>query len=733
MNTQAALTSVDLGRDDDVAALDAELHALIDRFTTATGERRQTRAGCTAFLSALMACPGSTWQARWNHFEHTIWPCWLAADGRSPLAHWMAGPRALVLARRVTPTWTWLASVPFQRWIARLPTDHEWRQAHDQLRSEVASISWKSRASQDKAVSVGLRLLIARGYTALQEITDNDLAQIPSGTRGQDGLDVALCRLGIVDRTPQRGTSRRSRRPRRTVAELVAMADVPAPFTALTLLYLETYATRVSQVYVTLRHKLIALGHFWRFLAERYPEISTSADVVPAHGRAYIPYAIARARERQRGEHTGADVRPTAHVWLLEVRTFFADICTWATEPDSPFAPHAPRVVPLMRRDLLGIGFEKARARTHARITATVLDLEREMPTIRACALQHWRSAGAALQDQPGDRRATAAEAATFWDWALVELLVQSGLRLEEASELTTLDILKRQLADGRVYYLLHIKPSKFDRARVIPIGDGLGRVIAEIIRHVKRFYGSEAVPACDHWDHHERQPRPRAPYLLQGAKHPSALGIQTIRGRLRALSVAAGARRADGRPLILLPHDCRRVFASEHLNNNVPVHVIQALLGHATLDTVMVYAKLYPSTMIEEYRKAVRGLYNAFHGDDSFRNPTAEEWSAFTVSCSLRDMGTHLCALPTGEYCPKGLVCLGCTHAQPKQSAAPIFRRMLASHERALGTAHARGEPAGQIAARQLEVSRIGHALRRAEDLPSDVAAAIEAEAGPG
>jgi len=254
--------------------------------------------------------------------------------------------------------------------------------------------------------------------------------------------------------------------------------------------------------------------------------------------------------------------------------------------------------------------------------------------------------------------------------------------------------------------------------------------VIGEIIRHVTRFYRATAVPSCDHWDHHERQPRPRAPYLLQGAKHPSPLGIQTIRGRLRAVSTAAGARRADGRPLVLLPHDCRRVFASDHLNNNVPVHVIQALLGHASLDTVMVYAKLYPTQMIEEYRKAVRGLYNAFHGDDSLRNPTADEWPAFTVSCKLRDMGTHLCALPTGEYCPKGLVCLGCTHAQPKQSAAPIFRRMLVSHERALGTAREHGEPAGQIAARQLEVSRISHALQRAEELPSDVAAAIEGEA---
>jgi hypothetical protein len=41
-----------------------------------------------------------------------------------------------------------------------------------------------------------------------------------------------------------------------------------------------------------------------------------------------------------------------------------------------------------MRRDLVGIGFEQARARTQARLTATVLDLEREMPKIRACALQ---------------------------------------------------------------------------------------------------------------------------------------------------------------------------------------------------------------------------------------------------------------------------------------------------------------------------------------------------------
>jgi hypothetical protein len=53
---------------------------------------------------------------------------------------------------------------------------------------------------------------------------------------------------------------------------------------------------------------------------------------------------------------------------------------------------------------------------------------------------------------------------------------------------------------------------------------------------------------------------------------------------------------------------------------------VIQALLGHASPDTVMIYATLYPGQLIEEYRKTVRSLYNAYYGDDGLKNPTAEE-----------------------------------------------------------------------------------------------------------
>lgn len=180
----------------------------------------------------------------------------------------------------------------------------------------------------------------------------------------------------------------------------------------------------------------------------------------------------------------------------------------------------------------------------------------------------------------------------------------------------------------------------------------------------------------------------------------------------------------------MLHPHDCRRIFASEHLNHDKPPHVIQALLGHAAVDTVMTYAKLYPATLVEAYRKAVRGTYESLHGTAALRNPIAEEWAEFAAGCNLRDMGTHLCSLPTGDHCSRGLVCLGCTHAQPKKSAAPIFRRMLISHRRSLADGEQAGEPAGQLAARRLEIQRIEGALGRAEQLPADVAELIEGAA---
>ncbi len=138
----------------------------------------------------------------------------------------------------------------------------------------------------------------------------------------------------------------------------------------MTVLYLETYIARVSDSYTTRRGKTIAIAHFWRFLAERHPEVTSPAQVRPLHLREYIPHIMAHALTVKRGNKHREKVSITAHSWLTDLRTFFSDLCAWALEPDSPFRA---LLRPLFRSPdtrLLGLGFEKARERTRARITA---------------------------------------------------------------------------------------------------------------------------------------------------------------------------------------------------------------------------------------------------------------------------------------------------------------------------------------------------------------------------
>lgn len=691
-------------------------------------QRRMTRVtGLTA--EVLDDLPGPTLADRWAVFEERVWPAWWAGDGRPPFPNtWTWGVWALVGGRFVRPSFAAISPVRIVQWVGRLPVDDPLVAARDELASRLGTLEHLGETAKRNALVAGLRLLLVTGRDDLTALTPEDVAQLPV-VKGADGLDRVLSDLGVTGRGPLRSGARHLRTPRLSPRGLAQGVEVPEQFSEVLALYLEEYASRVSGVYSTLRGKAAALGHFFTYLDEVH-HLAHPADVRPIHARGFMAHAAEMATTRARrvgGADTGA-VRMTGRQWVVAVRTFYSDVCTWASEPGSPFAGLVPPAVPLDRRDLRESGALSAKRQVAERMTATVLDLEREMPHLRAFALRAWHEASSAAADRPDDARAAKLARRSFWDWAVLELLVTSGLRVEEMCELTTLDILRRQLADGRTYYLLHVKPSKFGAARVIPIGDVLGRVLAEIVRSVKSFYGTDAVPFVDRRDHHEKVPLPAAPYLLQGFGHPSAFGVNTVRWRLTKLSKAAGITAADGSALVVRPHDCRRVFASEQLNNNTPVHVIAALLGHSTLDTVMIYAKLYPASLVEGYRRALRGVYADVYGTVALRTPTDAEWTAFSASCSLRDMGTHVCALPAGEHCTRGLVCLGCGHAQPKRSALPTFRRMLASHERALVRARNDGELAGQVAARELEVERIRSAMRRAAELTEGVAEALEA-----
>ncbi len=677
---------------------------------------------------------GATLADKWSGFEQF----WIAqVKGRNATRRNLMTPviQPAILLRLVAPSVPLLLGYKPVNWIrALLPVDAPLRGTIEDLSRTIDGLQNHIYSDQAKAsaLRLGVTMLLTKDLWDIRDIREPDLINVKRqacGSAGADALDAALCAAGVFARTPLRGIARSKRpEPGAAIEDYVGLFRVPERFREVTLLYVQHYRIHVSSRYATLRAKIQQLARFWLFIDEAYPALLSSADIRPEHTKAFIPYREAQARAAARRCITNdGDRRTTANHDLATIRSFFTDIACWSLEDGTPFRDHVPPAPPLSFRDTQSPEVTRAYRMRAAAITRRVIDLEREMPGIRAVASDVWRQACMALDATPEVRAAARAESVAFWDWALLELLVQSGLRIEEACNLTAFDILRRRDRNGRTYFLLHVAPSKFDRARLIPIGDALGRVLSEIIRHVKRFYGIDHVPPVDNFDFYERKPLPRAPYLLQGRTRPHVIGRTTIREMLAGISHRAGARAHDGQPLLVHPHDCRRVFASEHLNNGTPPHVLQALLGHERLDTVMIYAKLYPGTLVDAYRRHVRGLYRSVHGDDALRAPTPDEWDALAKSCDLRDMGTHLCALPAGEHCLKGLICLGCGHAQPKKSAMPTFERMRVSHARQLERAETRGEPLGQLAARRQELYRIEGALRRTQDISADVASAME------
>jgi hypothetical protein len=206
----------------------------------------------------------------------------------------------------IVPSLDMLANARVNQWIARLPEDHPLAQQHRKLLGATATITWTSSFKRHLAVCSGLRLLLARGYDSLHHIKDDDLKLLSARcSKGTDALDAALCSVGVFSRTPKRGSARHGRRQRMTAPELVENAGVPDRFRQIMILYLEAYEARVSDVYRTLRHKVIALAHFWRFIRDKHPDVERCSQILPRHVREYIPHVIARARAVQRGPRSG--------------------------------------------------------------------------------------------------------------------------------------------------------------------------------------------------------------------------------------------------------------------------------------------------------------------------------------------------------------------------------------------------------------------------------------------
>lgn len=101
---------------------------------------------------------------------------------------------------------------------------------------------------------------------------------------------------------------------------------------------------------------------------------------------------------------------------------------------------------------------------------------------------------------------------------------------------------------------------------------------------------------------HNYLEKRPELPdeervFVLRG-RSPTP---RTIQRRLKKYGGKAGVD--------VSPHKLRHTMATRSLNQGMPIHSLQKLLGHEHLNTTQVYAQIYDQTLYRQFREATARL----------------------------------------------------------------------------------------------------------------------------
>ncbi|GAA3320613.1 tyrosine-type recombinase/integrase [Arthrobacter ramosus] len=106
------------------------------------------------------------------------------------------------------------------------------------------------------------------------------------------------------------------------------------------------------------------------------------------------------------------------------------------------------------------------------------------------------------------------------------------------------------------------------------------------MIRRHKESLGT--IPLIRRWDPQEREHSEPLPFLFQHSRGPlrGVFSTSRIAKLLRTACTAAAEDRPEFEGLAFTPHDFRRIFATDLVNNGPPIHIGAALLGHANVQT---------------------------------------------------------------------------------------------------------------------------------------------------
>ena len=130
-------------------------------------------------------------------------------------------------------------------------------------------------------------------------------------------------------------------------------------------------------------------------------------------------------------------------------------------------------------------------------------------------------------------------------------------------------------------------------------------------------------------------------------------------------------------------------------INQGVPQHVVQRLLGHASPQMTATYARLHDSTVREAFQAfcATRVDINGRHLPFEAEAITSDaEWIKHHLSRIAASLPNGICGRPPQQDCPHPNACLTCPDFQTTVEFLPTHHRQAAQTRELIDAATADG-----------------------------------------
>ena len=657
---------------------------------------RQSQRTVARLLDWLEEQPGHTWQERWDNWIGAGEQDWRPNPGSSGQGvKWETAYaiNAIIIVGAVAPSYEWMLSK------RRMRLYKDWAIYHDPEAFQRVADAVDTRGGYrdtTRVISL-LAMMSIRLRKPISALTAQDFRDLRAvhhargvNYHGLPGAWVACKMAGLLADEPD-SYAELIHVEKMTPEQLVDRHGVDDPEIRKVFI---AYLTEVSVScdYSTLYGlEQLLVKNFWGDIQQHHPGIATLKLTAEQ---------AADWRTRVRTMPNGKPRKDWAQV-MDRVRTFYNDIAAWALDDPARWAMWvAPNPIPRgvmkgarMKNTRRQQSEYKRRTRSLApwvpQLVRSVTDEKNRMQALLAAAgavdpghafevdgqqwlrRDHQRNVHGEKKyallttlvvDPTGDELdLTHLEHKAFWTWAALEVLRNTGLRIEEMLELTHLSVRPLRKQDGEIVPLLQVAPSKTDEERILPMSPALAKVISEIISRHQAEHGS--VPLLRRMDRSQREFSQPMPYLFQhhfrtGAGYAFSDG--TIRKYLAAAAAKAGVRDSDGALLRPTPHDFRRLYLTELVANKLPVHIAAQLAGHRSLNTTQGYVAIYPQDVFDHYDQFLERRRATRPGEE-YRQPTAEELQVFADHFGRRRVELGDCVRPYGSGCTHEHACIRC------------------------------------------------------------------------